>query len=87
MKFKNVDFRLYGTVTKSSTDDYSPVFGYAENGETSYIAFTADGGVFDFHSNQSGSKGSVSLVCPVSGGTVVPVGTIVLRNSRKPINN
>ena len=22
-------------------------FGYAENGETSYLAFTADGGVFD----------------------------------------
>ena len=85
MKFKNVDFRLYGTVTKASKDDYTPVFGYAENGETTYIAFTADGGVFDFHSNQSEGRGSVSFVYPASGGTVVPVGTIVLRNARRTV--
>jgi len=86
MKFKNVDFRLHGTVTKGSDADDSPVFGYAENGETSYFALTADGGVFDFHSNQSAGKGSVSIVCPASGGTVVPVGTITLRNSSRTVN-
>lgn len=85
MKFKNVDFRLYGTVTKASDDDYTPVFGYAENGETSYLAFTADGGVFDFHDNQSAERGSVSFVYPASGGTVVPVGDIVLRNARRRV--
>ena len=85
MKFKNVDFRLYGTVTKPSDDDVPPVFGYADSGEICYFAMTADGGNFDFHSNQSVSKGSVSIVCPVSGGTVVPVGTITLRNSKRTV--
>lgn len=83
MKFRNVDFRLYGTITKPSTSDVSPVFGYADNGETSYIAFAADGGTFDFHSDQVVENGSVSIVCPASGGTVVSVGTIILRNSRR----
>ena len=87
MKLKNIDFHLYGTVTKSSDDDDSPVFGYAANGETSYFAFTADGGVFDFHSNQSVNKGSVSIVCPTSGGKVVPVGTITLRNSNRTVKS
>jgi len=81
MKFKNVDIRLYGTVTKSSDSDRSPVFGYAEDGETSYFAFTSDGGVFGFHSYTTKENGSVSIVCPAPGGTVVPVGTITLRNS------
>jgi hypothetical protein len=86
MKFKNVDFRLYGTVTKVGTDTTAPTFGYAENSETSYIAFTADGGVFDFHANNNDrSYGAVSLVCPVSGGTVIPVGTITLRNASRTV--
>ncbi len=85
MKFKNVDFRLYGTVAKPSDADASPVFGYADNGETSYFAFTADGGVFDFHSNQNAGCGSVSIVCPASGGTVIPVGTIILRNASRNV--
>ncbi|MBR1609578.1 MAG: hypothetical protein IJ678_08200 [Kiritimatiellae bacterium] len=91
MKFKNVDFRLYGTVTKAAVTDASPVFGYAESGETSYIAFTADGGTFDFHwSDGNDSNGrnlaAVSIACPASGGTVVPVGTFTLRNSSRPVN-
>ncbi len=92
MKFKNVDFRLYGTITKASNDDASPVFGYAENGETSYLAFTADGGVFDFHSNYTDGhdsygieKGSISFVFPSSGGTVIPVGTLTLRNVTRTV--
>lgn len=91
MKFKNVDFRLYGTVTKPSNSDASPVFGYADNAETSYFAFTADGGVFDLHSNDGDTAhgvicGSVSIVCPSSGGTVIPVGRITLRNSSRVVN-
>ena len=86
MKFKNVDIRLYGTVTKGSDADASPVFGHADNGETSYFALSADGCVFDFHSNQNAANGSVSIVCPSSGGTVVPVGTIVLRNSSRTVS-
>ena len=85
MKFKNVDFRLFGTVTKPSDADASPVFGYAESGETSYFAFTADGGVFDFHSNQNAGCGAVSIVCPAVGGTVIPVGAIVLRNASRNV--
>ena len=89
MKFKNVDFRLYGTVTKSSasTSEPAPVFGYAENGETSYLAFTADGGRFDFHANNnSPDYGAVSIIFPSSGGTVIPVGTITLRNASRPVS-
>ena len=86
MKFKDVDVRLYGKVTKASDGEASPVFGYADNGETTYIALTADGGVFDFHSNQVIANGSVSIVCPASGGTVIPVGTITLRNSSRTVN-
>ena len=82
MKFKNVDFRLYGTVTKVGTDTVAPTFGYAENGETSYLAFTADGGTFDFHANNNDREyGAVRIVRPASGGTVIPVGTITLRNA------
>ena len=85
MKFKNVDFRLYGTITKASNADASPVFGYAENGETSYLAFTVDGGVFNFHSSQVIANGSMSIVCPASGGTVIPVGTLTLRNATRTV--
>ena len=86
VKFKNVDFRLYGTVTKPTTSDLSPTFGYAESGETSYFAFTADGGVFDLHAHENSvDNGSVSFFCPASGGTVVPVGTITLRNASRVV--
>ena len=85
MKFKNVDIRLYGTVTKTSDSDRSPVFGYAEDGETSYFAFTSDGGEFGFHSSTTKENGSVSIVCPAPGGTVVPVGTITLRKSVRAV--
>ena len=82
MKFKNVDFRLYGTIRKDSTDTISPTFGYAENGETSYLAFTADGGTFDFHAHENSvNNGAIFMVCPEVGGVVVPVGTITLRNA------
>ena len=85
MKFMDLDFRLYGTVTKLSNDCDSPVFGYSDDGETHYFAFTSDGGVFDFHSNQNVAKGSVLIICPVSGGKVIPVGTITLRNSSRTV--
>lgn len=85
MKFKNVDFRLYGTITKSDVADVTPVFGYAENGETSYIAFTVDGGVFAFHSSQNADRASVSVACPASGGTVIPVRDILIRNASRPV--
>ena len=83
MKFKNVDFRLYGTVAKESIAVPGPVFGYAASGETSYIAFVSDGGIFDIHA-ETGSDpdlGKINFLCPESGGKVVAVGTIVLRNS------
>ena len=87
MKFKNVDFRLYGKLSKESVAAKGPVFGYAENGETSYIAFTSDGGVFDIHA-ETGSDSSlaqVNFLCPASGGTVKAVGTITLRNTGREV--
>ena len=83
MKFKNVDFRLYGTVAKESMAVPGPIFGYAASGETSYIAFVSDGGIFDIHAETSGDPdlGKINFLCPESGGKVVAVGTIVLRNS------
>ena len=83
MKFKNVDFRLYGKLSKSAVSVKGPTFGYAANGETSYIAFTADGGEFDIHA-ETGSDatlGQINFLCPESGGIVVAVGTITLKNS------
>ena len=88
MKFKNVDFRLCGTVSKDGTDTISPTFGYAENGETSYLAFTADGGTFDFHANNNDREfGAVRIVNPASDGTVIPVGTITLRNTVRDVRS
>lgn len=95
MKFKNVDFRLYGVVTKPNNMDLSPVFGYAGNGETSYFALTVDGGTFDLHSTGNSGQsnddhaacGSVFVVCPESSGTVVPVGQIVLRNASRTVED
>ena len=83
MKFKNVDFRLYGTVAKESTVVPGPIFGYAASGETSYIAFVSDGGIFDIHAETPGNPdlGKINFLCPESDGKVVAVGTIVLRNS------
>ena len=88
MKFKNVDFRLYGTVRKDGTDTVAPTFGYAENGETTYLAFIADGGTFDFHANNNDREyGAVRIVRPASGGTVIPVGTITLRNAVRNVTS
>ena len=88
MKFKNIDFRLYGKISKSSTGVKGPTFGYAANGETSYMAFMSDGGNFDIHAATEGdpSLGQINFLCPESGGTVVAVDTITLRNSTHWIN-
>ena len=81
MKFKNIDFRLYGIAQKSGgTSDVGPTIGYAESGETSYIAFTSDGGTFNMCSSQDAAKGQIDFVCPDNGGRVKVVGEIGLTN-------
>ena len=87
MKFKNVDFRLYGKISKSGTGVKGPTFGYAANGETSYMAFTSDGGNFDIHAETDGDPtlGQILFLCPESGGAVVAVGDITLRNATHTI--
>ena len=88
MKFKNIDLRLYGKLSKSSNDAVGPTFGYAADGETSYIAFISDGGEFDIHAATGSDPrlGQLNFLCPEPGGTVIAVGTVVLRNSTRRIN-
>lgn len=88
MKFKNIDLRLYGRISKSSTDVKGPTFGHAASGETSYIAFLSDGGDFNIHAatGSDATLGQILFLCPESGGTVVAVRPVTIRNSRHTIN-
>lgn len=92
MTFKNVSIDLKGTIAKVdaagvvSKSGVGPIFGYADAGETSYIAFTSDGGRFEVHSDQSGANGQINFVNPASGGRVKVVGDIVLKKVTIPVN-
>ena len=92
MTFKNVSLDFRGNIAKVdsegavSTDGVGPIFGYAEAGETSYVAIQCDGATFDVHSNQNAENGRVNFVNPVSGGRVKVVGDIVLKNTKFPIS-
>ena len=88
MKFKNVDFRLYGTLSKAALDVKGPIFGHAASGETNYIAFTADGCTFDIHADtdRDPTLAQINFLCPDSGGTVKAAGTLVIKNSRRHCN-
>ncbi len=90
--FKNVDFRLYGQLRvpwSTSSGNYlgSQIFiGHAEPGETSYIAFTADGGSIYAPSSgapYSGNRSLVSIASPDTGGRVKVVRDVVFRYYRK----
>ena len=90
--FKNLDVRLYGRLdvpTSSSDGAYlgsQMFFGYAEPGETSYMAFTADGGtIYAPHSAASyyGNRSLVSIASPAAGGRVKVKGEVLFRNYSK----
>ena len=91
MRFKNVSLAFLGKIVKAgsdgavSTDGLGPIFGYAEAGETSYIAIRCDGASFDVHSSQNAENGRINFVNPVSGGRVKVVGDIVLKDAKFPI--
>ena len=90
--FKNLDVRLYGRLevpTSSDSGSYlgsQMFFGYAEPGETSYMAFTADGGtIYAPHSAASyvGNRALVSIASPAAGGRVKVKGEVLFRNYSK----
>lgn len=87
-RLKNVAVTLNGVLTKGAgvVDGQGPIIGYAENGETSYIAFTGDQPQFQIHSNQNADNGRVAFVNPELGGRVKVVGDIVLKNADFPVN-
>ena len=89
---KNLDFRLYGQLRvpeATSSGDYlgsQMFFGYAESGETSYFAFTADGGsIYAHHAAAAyfGNRSLVSIACPAAGGRVKVVRDVLFRDYRK----
>ncbi|MCQ2391112.1 MAG: hypothetical protein MJ240_06795 [Kiritimatiellae bacterium] len=79
--FKNLDLRLYGTIT---TEDNSTItFGGAANGETAYFAMTSIGGTIRLNA-WKGTDLSGSLhryVVPEVGGTVIVTRPILLRDT------
>ena len=93
MNFKNVSLEFRGKIVKvdsegaASTDGLGPIFGYADAGETSYVAILCDGASFDVHSSQNAENGRINFVNPISGGRVKVVGDIVMKNTKFAIRD
>ena len=87
MKFKNVDIAFDGIVTKGTNDGEGVTFGYASEGETSYIAFRSVQGKFDIQSSQNQENGKVAFVCPAAGGRVKVVGDITIKEGWFPVRD
>ncbi len=92
MTFKNVSIDLKGTIAKVdekgvvSQSGIGPIFGYADAGETSYIAFTSEDGRFEVHSDRDCANGQINFVNPAAGGRVKVVGDIVLKKVTIPVH-
>ena len=84
MKFSNVNISLAGTI--ETTTSGGVTFGYANNGETTYIGFAANGGTIAI-TEGSGSTydlDPIEFCCPQSGSSVVAVGDLVLNEANLP---
>ena len=83
MKFSNVNISLSGTI--ATTTSGGVTFGYANNGETTYIGFAANGGTIAITEGSGDyDLDPIEFCCPVTGSVVVPVGDIVLNNASLP---
>ena len=89
-RIKNVSLKWYGDIqthygdTKDATTIYSRLLlGWAEAGETSYIAIDCRGGRYiaaGEANSPSRTRTPLVLAVPQPGGTVVPVGTLYFRD-------
>ncbi len=73
MKFSNVNISLAGTI--ATTTSGGVTFGYADNGETTYIGFNANGGTISIEPGSGTYDTSpLEFCCPVAGGAVIVPG-------------
>ncbi len=80
MKFYNVNIDLKGTNLVTTLGGVT--YGYAESGDTTYIGFSADGGIISLHDEGwSYDTAPFEVCCPAAGGTVTPVDDIVFKDS------
>ena len=84
-RLKNVALKWYGSIQTYHGDvkdrrEYSRLLlGWADEGETSYIAIDCRGGKYIAAGEDNCSvrcRTPLAIVAPLSGGTVVPVGTL-----------
>lgn len=79
-KFRNVALDVKGAIVGSSNG--SLYFGYADYGETSRFAMSADGAtITTLNASNSKNGGASYFAAPAAGGTVEVEGDIVLRNT------
>lgn len=84
MKFSNVNIDLKGTI--ATTTSGGVTFGYANNGETTYIGFAANGGTIAITEGSSSTYDldPIEFCCPQSGSSVVAIGDLVLNEANLP---
>ena len=88
-RLRNVKLRWYGTIKaaiqdlKTESKQSSLYLGYAAANETSYIAVDCQGGTWlascEWNSSAH-ARAPLLVAVPDSGGTVVPVGTLLFRD-------
>ena len=80
MKFSNVNINLEGAITVTTAGGVT--FGYAAAGETSYVGFFSNGGTISLNCSGSDYDSSpLRFCCPDSGGTVVALSELTLKDS------
>jgi len=96
---KNVNLKWYGQIriVKDRGPENNVLaqakIGTSVNGETSYIAIDCQGGTlhrYDTTATTEPSQGEMTplmVACPLSGGTVVPVGTLRFRDYSMSVRN
>jgi len=83
MKFSNVNISLAGTI--ATTTSGGVTFGYADNGETTYIGFVADGGAIAITEGSGDyDLDPIEFCCPANGSYVIPVADLELNNALLP---
>ena len=94
-RIKNVNLKWYGQLrmpTERTTEAVQYMMsqariGWAEKNETSYLALDCQGGTLYRKDTYSGdinaNHSPLTIAYPKRGGTVVPVGTLLLRDYRK----
>ena len=88
-RLKNVSLKWYGNIQTYHGDtatrvEYSRLLiGWAEDGETSYIAIDCRGGKYIAAGEANATtrcRTPLAIVAPLPGGTVIPIGTLYFRD-------